>query len=236
LASPTLIQNVRDRRNEMMVAELEAIALRLFDERGFSSVTVEEISAEAQISIRTFYRYFSTKDDIVLVRIKRRALILESALADRPLDEQPLASIRIASELAASAEDPTLVRQWIATAASAPALTQSILGCIHLKIQPVIADFLRSRLGLPTDSLAPTMLAAAIGGVVQAAHSHWFQHGGDFGETISAALRALEEGMVSDTNPGLFARQQKPTRHRKGPSSDVQRAISSSAKHSITNR
>ena len=118
-------------------------------------------------------------------------------MRERPKDENPLRSIRIASEITAAREDPDLVLQWIATAASSPQVTQSILGAIHLHIQPVLADFLRSRLEVPEDSLTPKMLAAAIGGIVQEAHSHWFAHGGDLGETISEGLWVLESGLAT---------------------------------------
>jgi AcrR family transcriptional regulator len=194
-AEQTLVEQLRDRRSEMMVSELERVALRLFEARGFGSVTVEEIATEAQISVRTFYRYFPTKDDVVLVRIKRKAIMLKEILAGRPLDEHPLRSIRVASELVASYEDPVLVKQWIATAKDSPSVTQSVLGCIHLHTQPVLAEFLRSRLDLRDDSMVPTMLAAAVGGVVQEAHRHWFTHGGDLGTTVTRGLQVLEEAM-----------------------------------------
>ena len=193
-----LTQQISDKRSELMVAELEQVALGLFGRCGFASVTVEDIAAEAGSSIRTFYRYFKTKDEVMLVRIRRRAQILQETLAERPRDEKPLRSIRIASEITAAREDADLVLQWIATAASSPQVTQSILGAIHLHIQPVLADFLRSRLEVPEDSLIPKMLAAAIGGIVQEAHSHWFAHGGDLGETISEGLWVLESGLATD--------------------------------------
>jgi TetR/AcrR family transcriptional regulator, regulator of mycofactocin system len=176
----------------MMVSALEDVALRLFEERGFAGVTVEDIAREAQVSVRTFYRYLSGKDDVLQVRLRRRAKIIQFALADRPSREPPLQSVRIASVAAAEAEDPVLVRRWIAVVAEAPQLTRSVLGGIHLLIQPVIADFLRARLGLPSDSLTPTMLAAAVGGIVHAAHSEWFRRGGSLAETITEGLQLLE--------------------------------------------
>jgi TetR/AcrR family transcriptional regulator, regulator of mycofactocin system len=191
-----LTQRMSDKRSELLVAELERISLGLFGRCGFASVTVEDIAADAGISIRTFYRYLKTKDDVMLVRIRRRAQMLQEILADRPLYESPLRSIRIASEITSSREDPDLVMQWITTAAASPPVTQSILGAIHLYMQPVLAEFLRSRLGLPEDPFTPKMLAAAVGGVVQEAHSHWFAHGGDLGEIISRGLWVLESGLA----------------------------------------
>ena len=70
-----------------MFSELEAVALRLFEERGFNEVTIEEIAAEAHISTRTFYRYFPAKEDVLQLRIDRRAEALRAALAARPGDE-----------------------------------------------------------------------------------------------------------------------------------------------------
>jgi AcrR family transcriptional regulator len=73
----------------MMVQTLESVALRLFEQRGFGVVTVEEIAVEAKISPRTFYRYFPTKEDVLQVGIDRRSEALRSALSARP-DDEPL--------------------------------------------------------------------------------------------------------------------------------------------------
>ena len=50
MPASSLVQKRRHKRSERIITELEAIALAMFEQRGFVSVTVEEIAAEAQIS------------------------------------------------------------------------------------------------------------------------------------------------------------------------------------------
>jgi transcriptional regulator GlxA family with amidase domain len=57
------------KRSEMMTSELEAVALRLFDQRSFVDVTVDEIASEARISVRTFYRCFAAKEDVLQLSV-----------------------------------------------------------------------------------------------------------------------------------------------------------------------
>src|SRR5262249_14446370 len=105
LATQSLAAQIRVKRSEMMISELESVALRLFDERGFSNVTVDEIASEAQISVRTFYRYFPAKEDVLQVQIDRRSGALRTALSTRPVDEPPLHSLRLALAEVLAAED-----------------------------------------------------------------------------------------------------------------------------------
>jgi TetR/AcrR family transcriptional regulator, regulator of mycofactocin system len=198
LETESLSLQLRAKRSEMMVSELEAVALRLFDQRGFANVTVEEIASEAHISVRTFYRYFAAKEEVLQLRIVRRSEILREALLARPGDEPPLRSLRVALEEEFSAVDPIVLRRWIAVIADNPNVMKGVVGAIQLKIQPVIAEFFGSRLGLPSEALVPTMLAAAALGVVQAAHTQWFLHDGDLASTISESLAVLEKGISTD--------------------------------------
>ena len=69
LATQPLAQALNEKRSELMFGELEAVALRLFEEHGFNAVTVQAIASEAKISVRTFYRYFPAKEDVLQVRI-----------------------------------------------------------------------------------------------------------------------------------------------------------------------
>lgn len=197
LATESLDRQLRLKRSEMMLLELEAVALRLFEARGFD-VTVEEIATEAQISVRTFYRYFPTKEDVLQVRIERRSVDLRAALSARPVDEPPLHALRVALADVISAQDPELLRRWTTVVANTPSALKGVLGGIQLKGHVVIAEFLGARLGEPSDALVPTMLAAAVGGVVQAAQTRWYLLGGDLTTAISEGLQVLERGIGTD--------------------------------------
>jgi AcrR family transcriptional regulator len=198
LATEPLAAQMRARHAEQMRFELEAVALGLFEQRGFLAVTVDEVADAAGVSSRTFYRYFPAKEDVLQVRIDKNSSGLRAALADRPADEAPLHSLRVALEQVVGAEDAALRRRWISVVAATPSILNSVIGGIQLKSHRVIADFLGDRLGLPSDALVPTMLAAAVGGVIQAGHTQWFLHGGDLPAIIAEGIEVLENGIGSD--------------------------------------
>jgi AcrR family transcriptional regulator len=188
----SLAAQLRVKRSEMMITEIEAIALRLFEARGFDEVTVDEIASEAHISVRTFYRYFPAKEDVLQVLIARRSEALRAALALRPPDEPVLRSLRLVLADVLSSGDPALLRRWISVIASSPSVVKGVLGGIQLKSQRTIAEFVGSRLGMPGDALVPSMLAGAVGGVIQTAQTRWFFHGGDLATILSEGLELLE--------------------------------------------
>jgi hypothetical protein len=86
-------------------------------------------------------------------------------------------------------EDVALFRRWTTVVAATPSLLRPVLGGIQLKSQQVMADFLAA------DALEPTMLAAAAGGVIQAAHTRWALLGGDLPKEISDGLEVLERAI-----------------------------------------
>jgi hypothetical protein len=61
-----------------------------------------------------------------------------------------------------------------------------------------MAEFFGARLGGASDALVPTMLAAAAGGVVMAAHTKWFLLGGDLATTVSEGLDVLQSAMAGN--------------------------------------
>src|ERR1700753_1672891 len=69
--------------------ELELIALRLFTDRGFDNTTIEQIAAEAGVSKRTFFRYFSSKASVLWNEFDHEVEVIRAALAEVP-DEVPM--------------------------------------------------------------------------------------------------------------------------------------------------
>jgi AcrR family transcriptional regulator len=191
----SLAEQLRAKRSEMMLVELEAAALRLFEARGVGDVTVDDIASAAGVSVRTFYRYFPAKEDVFQLRIDQRSAALAVALAERPLDEPPLVSLRHALAEVVATEDPTLVRQWCAVIADSPTVLKGVLGGIQLKSHRVMAEFFAERLGLAPDATATVALAAAAGGVIQAAQTQWMFLGGDLAARISEGIAVLESGI-----------------------------------------
>src|SRR5882757_5963942 len=86
--------SLRDRTRQAMQAEVSAVAFRLFAEQGFENTTVDQIAAEAGLSRTTFFRYFGTKEDVVLGNLAELGRGISTALAARPAHERVWDSLR----------------------------------------------------------------------------------------------------------------------------------------------
>ncbi len=78
-----------DRTRRAMQTDIAAAAMNLFLEHGFDNVTVSEIAGEVGVSARSLYRYFGTKEDMVLGHLADSGRTVKAALEARPADEAP---------------------------------------------------------------------------------------------------------------------------------------------------
>lgn len=81
-----------------MLEEVRQVAFRLFAEQGFEKTTVEQIAAQSGLSRTTFFRYFGSKEEIILGRISEIGVMVAEALKAISSEEIPWKALRQAFE------------------------------------------------------------------------------------------------------------------------------------------
>lgn len=154
---------LRQRKKERTRQDLAAAALRLFLERGYEAVKVEDIAAAVEVSERTFFRYFASKEEALWPDQDERLAEFAAVLASRPRDEPPLECLRhaaIASAESYQAHDgQTLARFRLLT--QTPALRGYLLECLEAW-EDVATSALMKRIGSRRNgALRSRLLASA---------------------------------------------------------------------------
>ncbi|GAA3115754.1 TetR family transcriptional regulator [Streptosporangium carneum] len=83
------MEGLRDRTRRAVRAELASRALELFAERGFDETTVDDIAGAAGMSKRSFFRYFSTKEDALFGELETMGEQVAQEISARPPQEGP---------------------------------------------------------------------------------------------------------------------------------------------------
>ena len=84
----------RERKKRLTRDALFQAAMELFAAKGYDRTAVHEITDAVDVSERTFFRYFASKEDLVLSFIRDGAAAFAAALAARPAEEEPLTAAR----------------------------------------------------------------------------------------------------------------------------------------------
>lgn len=180
--------------------ELELIALRLFTDQGFDSTTIEQIAAEAGVSKRTFFRYFSSKASVLWSEFDSEVDTIRAALADVPPAVPMMAAIRSAVVTANhyGLQDVAELRLRMNLIGGVPALQSST--AVHYDAwERAISDFAAIRLGQPADSLYPLAVGRATLAACRAAYDRWSARADDdLTFYLNAALTALATGFDPD--------------------------------------
>ena len=165
---------LRERKKHQTAVALHDAALELFRDKGYAETTVEEIADRVNVSARTFFRYFSTKESVVFADERRRRDIWVEALRARPYDEPVLDSIREASlRLTEDYHPDKDFFRW-QLAAQVPAVAAARFRA-HSRWESDIAVEAAERLQLSSkNDLTARTLAAACLGAWRAALAAWF--------------------------------------------------------------
>jgi AcrR family transcriptional regulator len=203
VASGTSPLDLRTRNRDRNRKEVADVALALFLERGFDDVTVDEIAAAAGISRRTFFRYFDSKEGVVLPFEEERLEVLRGVLTRRPPGEPIFVGLRralvsiVALETVAERAEMLARLRIIMEHPSLHARSleqQSVMECA---VREVIAE----HLGVdPETDLAARVVAGTTMAAVRASVEVWHATGGreELATLIAQALDVLVGDLVPD--------------------------------------
>jgi AcrR family transcriptional regulator len=188
---------LRERKKARTKMAIQQHAMRLFAERGYQATTVEQIAAAAEVSPSTFFRYFPTKEDVVLYDALDPVLL--EAFRTQPADRSPVQALRSAMRevfaelpleaLAMQQERDVLIR-------SVPELRAKMLDEFAKSLQ-LFAEIVAERVGRQPDDPAVRTVAGAVIGV---GISAWYTAGDhasprDYLAVMDASLAQLEAGL-----------------------------------------
>jgi len=173
---PGLRGGLRERKKLAVRRALGSAAVRLAVERGLENVTIEDITAEAGVSLRTFGNYFSSKYEAICALGTDRARRIGADLLARPARE-PLWDALVNAVLAHyEGADQASVGEWLAglkLAMTAPAIRGEYLK-VTAEMQDALAEAIGARTGKdPEQDMSPQILAGAVTAAAQVAVRRW---------------------------------------------------------------
>jgi AcrR family transcriptional regulator len=167
-------EGLRERKKALTRQRLTDTATQMFLARGFDAVRVTEIAAACDVSEKTVYNYFPTKESLILDRWDSTAKALRAGLAD--VGTHPVDAVRgiLAGELAAltswlDSQDDTAtavgsVRRFGELIATTPALRAYHNDTMN-ELVMIASGLLATRVGLAADAPEPQIAATALMGL-----------------------------------------------------------------------
>jgi AcrR family transcriptional regulator len=193
--------SLRERKKAATRDALIAAALRLAVRDGVESVTVDAIAEVVDVSPRTFFNYFSTKEEAILPSDQDRRDQLVRDLASRPIDEEPLVALHavtrgLAERLVEHADEAALRSQLVR---DNPSLLPRQLAN-YATFERSLIEGVAARTGLDPDlDLYPALAAATAMGALRAATQLWRSSGdgATLAELVDAAFSSLAAGLAT---------------------------------------
>jgi AcrR family transcriptional regulator len=185
---------LRERKKAKTRAAIREHALRLIGEQGYDATTVEQIAEAAEVSPSTFFRYFPTKEDVVLQ--DDMDLLWIDLLRAQPAELSPVAAMRAALHDAfanMSEADLTGLRQTMDLAAI-PAVRARMLDELS-RTTDVLSSAIAERAGRAADDFAVRTVAGAVLGVAIAVWFSEWDDIADFADRYERGLALLEAGL-----------------------------------------
>lgn len=197
----------RERKKVETQRAIRTAALTLALEQGVEHFTVAQVSELADIAPRTFFNYFSCKEDALVGDGSITAADLRERIPDRPGPEAPLDTLRavlVASPLVAAMEadrEQMLLRQQLIQ--DHLALRSRQLAQLAT-VERALADGLAARMGVdPDHDLRPELLASLALGVLRVAIRRWAADGSrPLGDLVATGFDLLQDESLTDALSG----------------------------------
>jgi AcrR family transcriptional regulator len=207
--APAPRASLRERKKLATRRALRRVALDLVSERGFTHVTIEDIAEAADVSPRTFFNYFPSKEAVLFGTSPDRIEAVREGITQAAPGESALAAVRIvlaaearhhAEELQALGGDAATWLRRMKAAQADPHLRAAHAS--HMAAgERMVAEAVAQRLGTDPDrDPYPGLLAAAATAVMRATLTFWAASGGEVSldELTRLACEALAAGLPED--------------------------------------
>ncbi|GGT27142.1 TetR family transcriptional regulator [Streptomyces purpureus] len=201
------VSGLRERKKQRTRDTLVRVALELFTGKGYERTTVDEIAAAVDVSQRTFFRYFASKEEVAFAVQQMVEERFYEALVERPAEEAPFDAMRNAvlsawdtiGEAIEAVVPVELHLRMFQVIESTPALL-----AVHLRrateMEERIARLIAEREGLDVDAdPRPRVAVAAFSGVMRVTGQLW----GRGTELTVCAMRDLTETYLDHLGPAL---------------------------------
>ncbi|MFR0352355.1 TetR family transcriptional regulator [Streptomyces sediminimaris] len=201
------METLRERKKQRTRDALLRAAVELFTTRGYERTTVDEIAEAVDVSQRTFFRYFTGKEEAALALRDLAVARFVAAVRERPAGEAPMQALRQAvlegwdtlGEIIEAVVPVELYLRMYRVIESTPALLAA-----HLRrneeTEDTLARVLAEREGVDVDAdPRPRLAVAVFGGVMRVTERRW-SAGGELGLD---AMRALTITYLEQVGPAL---------------------------------
>ena len=195
-AKPAAIApGLRQRKRQQTRERLTRAAMALFLERGFEATTLDDIAAASDISRRSFFHYFESKEDVVFAWQEESTAALIAAAAARPTGESMLAAAENAISAMVRQLEPGEAMAMAQLKRDNPAL-QARDQVKYEKLERALAEALGKRAGHKTEKLRARLVAMIATGAMRIGGELWAAEGARekpevLAKRTFAAIRAI---------------------------------------------
>ena len=196
---------LRERKKQQTRENIARVALQLFAERGYEETTLADIAEAADVSPRTIFAYYESKEDILFCEEGRFLDMLKQMLRERPPGTTTIDAIRTFFGSIEPPDDPARLRKQIIT--STPGL-QMKMRAHDAELQPLLVEAIARDLDAGPDDMRPLLVAASMMAAFMSVRDQFFEAEAAGGEPVDHEQgMAILDQVLDFTRAGLEALQ-----------------------------